>query len=170
MSVMHDRATYPNALQALRLDLSDLLLLFVEVTKDRSPSERAQYLESDKALCQTHQLYQEAGATDSLSAAETDMHFTCLIPWRGFVLELDGRKPSPTLRGKIDGSFAEVGARSLLLLSSTGGIPGAPFYMKVVCLLQAATRIIAEQLSDPRSGDIRLSLIAVGDRRSVRKQ
>lgn len=69
-------------------------------------------MENDKALCQMHQQYQGAGATDSASAADTDMHFTCLLPWRGFVLELDGRKPFPVLRGEIVGSFIEVSACS----------------------------------------------------------
>ncbi|OEH75366.1 ubiquitin carboxyl-terminal hydrolase l3 [Cyclospora cayetanensis] len=65
------------------------------------PDSRGAALEASEKLTSLHLRQQEAGETDATAAEHTDTHFTCLLPWRGFVLELDGRKDKPILRSRI---------------------------------------------------------------------
>ena len=74
------------------------------------PAGRGAALETNARLACLHLQQQQQGETAAAAAANTNMHFTCLLPWRGFVIELDGRKPKPLIRAKIKPcqTFAQV--------------------------------------------------------------
>ena len=77
------------------------LKTFVEATKDMSPEERAEKLEFDDKICDSH----DAAAREGQTAApdrddKVDYHFIAFVNVDGGLYELDGRKSGPVLKGK----------------------------------------------------------------------
>ncbi|KAL8272137.1 hypothetical protein Esti_003980 [Eimeria stiedai] len=104
-------------------------------------ARRGAALEASPWLEALHATHQERGQTAAAAAADTDAHFTCFIPWKGFVVELDGRKHKPLIRARI--ADAQTFA-------------------------QAAAEVIQQQFVQPRGVDMHFAVLAVGDARSAR--
>lgn len=139
VAVLHCTANLPR--DKYPLHPNGFLESFFRDTWPKDPATRGAELESSKELASLHLHHQEAGETNAEAAANTDTHFTCLLPWRGYILELDGRKPKPILRAKIQ--------------------PNQTFS-------EAAAEVIRSQFIEPRGEDMRFSLLAIGDARSTR--
>ncbi|KAL8435920.1 hypothetical protein ACSSS7_002120 [Eimeria intestinalis] len=101
---------------------------------------RGAALEQSSDLAALHAAHQERGQTAAAAAADTDSHFSCLVEWRGFVVELDGRKQKPIIRARIDESQT---------------------------FAQAAADVIHRQFVRPRGEDMHFAVLAVGDARSA---
>jgi ubiquitin carboxyl-terminal hydrolase L3 len=87
--------------------------MFLQRTWNLSAEERGELLESDVFLAQIHERTSLQGqthlsGTDEIE--EVNLHFITFIEREGWLFELDGRKPEPS----IVGSPADKANRSLL--------------------------------------------------------
>ncbi|KAL8450241.1 hypothetical protein Emed_002598 [Eimeria media] len=123
------------------LPTDGFIATFLKETAGLDGASRGAALEASSRLAALHVSHQERGQTAAAAAADTDSHFSCLIPWKGFVVELDGRKEKPIIRAKFEHpqTFA-----------------------------QAAAEVIQEQFVKPRGEDMHFAVLAVGDARSAR--
>merc|ERR1719431_956780 len=74
---------------------------FLTSTKTSSPAERAEKLEADDSICQSHDAAAREGQTCAPDREESvDYHFVAFVQVEGQLYELDGRKSAPIVKGK----------------------------------------------------------------------
>lgn len=75
-----------------------------ESTKSLSPTERGDWLEADVEIESAHQATESLGQSMAPSDTEVDTHFIAFVLGNDgkTVLELDGRRPGPVVRGLCD--------------------------------------------------------------------
>ncbi|KAL8437541.1 hypothetical protein Efla_000404 [Eimeria flavescens] len=139
MALLHCAANLPR--DEFPLPEDGFLATFLKETAGMDPAARGSLLEASSSLASLHVAYQHRGATAAAAAADTDKHFTCLLPWQGFVVELDGRKEKPVLRARIQSE-------------QTFAI--------------AAAEVIRQQFVEPRGESMQFAVLAVGDARTAR--
>ncbi|KAF9078060.1 peptidase C12, ubiquitin carboxyl-terminal hydrolase [Rhodocollybia butyracea] len=78
---------------------------FVEACKDKTPEERARFLETTPLFAEIHAETASTGQSIVPTDLDTDLHFTCFIQTEvqgvPHVVELDGRRAGPLDRGKV---------------------------------------------------------------------
>ncbi|KIK60321.1 hypothetical protein GYMLUDRAFT_167662 [Collybiopsis luxurians FD-317 M1] len=78
---------------------------FVEACRDKSPSERAEFLENTPLFAEIHAETASTGQSSVPTDLDTDLHFTCFveaaIDGETHVVELDGRRAGIMDRGKV---------------------------------------------------------------------
>lgn len=76
----------------------------------QTPLERAALVDTSDALDRVHAETASSGqtATPNLEV-EVDLHFVTFVNHKGYLVELDGRRPSPVNHGKIEVGLLEVG-------------------------------------------------------------
>ncbi|KAI8918572.1 hypothetical protein DFJ77DRAFT_530680 [Powellomyces hirtus] len=73
----------------------------LDQTANISPEERAEALETSKALAQVHEESSQEGQTAAPPRdSDVDLHFVCFVQKEGHVYEMDGRKPFPINHGR----------------------------------------------------------------------
>ncbi|KAJ3755095.1 peptidase C12, ubiquitin carboxyl-terminal hydrolase [Lentinula raphanica] len=78
---------------------------FIEACRDKTPEERAQFLETTPLFAEIHAQTASGGQSAPPVDLDTDLHFTCFvqaeIEGAPHVVELDGRRAGIMDRGKI---------------------------------------------------------------------
>ncbi|KAF5388696.1 hypothetical protein D9757_004844 [Collybiopsis confluens] len=105
------------------------LAQFIEACKDKTPSERAQFLESTPLFAEIHEETASTGQSSVPTDLDTDLHFTCfveaVIGGEPHVVELDGRRAGIMDRGRVrDDLLADVATlvKDLYIKTSGGSI------------------------------------------------
>ncbi|GAW09991.1 peptidase C12 ubiquitin carboxyl-terminal hydrolase 1 [Lentinula edodes] len=81
------------------------LAQFIEACKDKTPEERAEFLETTPLFAEIHAETASTGQSAVPTDLDTDLHFTCFVEAEmegvPHVVELDGRRAGIMDRGKI---------------------------------------------------------------------
>lgn len=100
-----------NNLEKVDLDPESKLGRFFADTKDMSPEERADKLETNKEVSEAHDTVAREGQTAPPNLDDpVEHHFIAFVEVNGCVMELDGRKVGPRNCGKVEGSFVKSAA------------------------------------------------------------
>lgn len=84
----------------------------MERTKSLSPAERGIWLENDSEIEQAHLSSQSLGQSTVAGTEDVDTHFVAFLRKGKSVLELDGRREGPVVRGTVE-SDAEFASEAL---------------------------------------------------------
>jgi len=74
------------------------LKTFLDSTKSMDADERAEALEADNAIAESHGASASEGQTEAVDE-DVSLHFVALVQKEGHLYELDGRKPFPINHG-----------------------------------------------------------------------
>ncbi|KAJ8090532.1 ubiquitinyl hydrolase 1 [Marasmius tenuissimus] len=87
---------------------------FAQACKDKSPTERAQYLETTPLFANIHAEAAGTGQSAVPTNLDTDLHFTCFVAGQdGKIWELDGRRKGPVERGVVQDDFLKEVANTI---------------------------------------------------------
>jgi ubiquitin carboxyl-terminal hydrolase L3 len=111
IALIHLAANRPE----LKFDDNSVLGKFVNSTRTLTPEKRGEALQADESFRKIHAKVAEAGQTAAPTAEEAanvDLHFVALVPVKGKIWELDGRKPGPVCHGPTtDDAFLADGVK-----------------------------------------------------------
>ncbi|KAF9268973.1 peptidase C12, ubiquitin carboxyl-terminal hydrolase 1 [Marasmius fiardii PR-910] len=79
--------------------------LFVQTCKDKSPVDRAHFLETTPLFANIHAEVAGTGQSAVPTDLDTELHFTCFVEDGSRIWELDGRRKGPVDRGLVSGDF-----------------------------------------------------------------
>eukprot|EP00347_Sterkiella_histriomuscorum_P020715 403336755 len=130
IALLHALLNSPSIIENLR-DTS-FLQEFYFINQTTTPDQRADHLNNDEKLEETHQTAALAG--DTQVHDDTQCHFVTYIQKDGFIWEMDGRLTAPVKRNKIE-EGQNLGIE--------------------------ASKIIKEYMEMSGSGDIKFSVMAV---------
>jgi len=101
MGIIHAIA---NNLKKIKVDDSKHFIKFYEQTKDLTPLEKAQYLETDTVMGGAHEETAQEGQTEAPSKDDLlRHHFVSFVNHGGDLYELDGRRDAPLHHGTTCG-------------------------------------------------------------------
>lgn len=79
----------------------------MQAEEDGDPQSIGKRIAEDESLASAHAVAAQEGATENQDIeADINLHFVCFIHVGGRCVELDGRKPNPTLHGMCDTNAA----------------------------------------------------------------
>merc|ERR1712093_178138 len=122
MGILHAMGNIP-----VNLDESSALAQIFKDCKDKTPEERAAYLETSSHVEAAHSSAAQTGQSRVPDLQEdVDLHFSCFVAadvkGQQSLVELDGRRPGPIVHGPIAGDLLESAAevvRSYIKLSES---------------------------------------------------
>ncbi|XP_070554218.1 ubiquitin carboxyl-terminal hydrolase isozyme L3-like isoform X2 [Ptychodera flava] len=83
------------------ITVESYLKTFFDATKDMTPDQRADKLETDESISAAHETSAQEGQTEAPSREEeVNLHFIAIVHKDGELYELDGRKRFPVNHGK----------------------------------------------------------------------
>ncbi|KAL0063395.1 ubiquitinyl hydrolase 1 [Marasmius tenuissimus] len=87
---------------------------FAQACKDKSPTERAHFLETTPLFANIHAEAAGTGQSAVPTNLDTDLHFTCFVAGQdGKIWELDGRRKGPVERGVVQDDFLKEVANTI---------------------------------------------------------
>lgn len=97
--------SYLNTILPEQIEPESVIGKFRLATLEKSPAERAELFESNSIIAEHHRKAATQGQSDVPSGEKLDnidYHYVSLVYHNGFMLELDGRRPSPINHGPVE--------------------------------------------------------------------
>jgi ubiquitin carboxyl-terminal hydrolase L3 len=90
-----------NNMDCIEFSPNSSLKSFIDLSKSLKPCEKAKLLETNKDICNAHQMCAQEGQTSApVLNRDVNHHFIAFVEKCGFLYQLDGRKEFPINHGK----------------------------------------------------------------------
>ncbi|KAF9003071.1 ubiquitin carboxyl-terminal hydrolase [Cyathus striatus] len=139
---------------------NSLMQQFIFECKDKSPLERAKFLETSSPFTSIHSETAQSGQTATPTILDTDLHFTCFVaaPEAEFRDVAEGKAPRPDFSG--EGGEVEGKKSGMRLIELDGRRNGPIDHGECTDLLRNASSVIKERYMSSTSS-LNFSLMAL---------